>query len=130
MWFAWQIYPLSFIQIAKPIFNVPLQYPIKTAENRRFSVFRVYGSGTLVENWLIEGRGKKILIFVMRCVIWYHLHNLKNVKNIHGGVLILVTPRWVFFTFFKLCNWYQIAQRITFFFFDKVLIWRVLICKA
>ena len=28
--------------------------------------------------------------FVMRCAIWYHLHNLKNVKNTHGGVLILV----------------------------------------
>ena len=64
MWFAWQIYPLSFILIAKPIFSVPLQYPTKTAENRRFSVFRVYGSGTLVENWLIEGRGKKILIHI------------------------------------------------------------------
>ena len=22
--------------------------------------------------------------------IWYHLYNLKNVKNIHGGVLLLV----------------------------------------
>ena len=28
--------------------------------------------------------------YVMRCVIWYHLYNLKNVKNTHGGVLILV----------------------------------------
>ena len=26
----------------------------------------------------------------MRCAIWYHLCNLKNVKNTHGGVLILV----------------------------------------
>ena len=26
----------------------------------------------------------------MRCTIWYHLYNLKNVKNIHGGVLPLV----------------------------------------
>ena len=48
---------------------------------------------------------------VMRCAIWYHLYNLKNVKNIHGGMLILVklqaeakinTPPWVFFTFFNL----------------------------
>ena len=29
-------------------------------------------------------------IYVMRCAIWYHLRNLKNVKNTHGGVLILV----------------------------------------
>ena len=26
----------------------------------------------------------------MRSAIWYHLYNLKNVKNNHGGVLILV----------------------------------------
>ena len=62
----------------------------------------------------------------MWCVaIWYHLYNLKNVKNTLGGLLILVklhasasnftkidTP-WVFFMFFKLYKWYQIAQRIT-----------------
>ena len=29
-------------------------------------------------------------IHVMRCAIWYHLHNFKNVKNTHGGVLLLV----------------------------------------
>ena len=28
--------------------------------------------------------------FVVRCAIWYHLYNLKNMKNTHGGVLILV----------------------------------------
>ena len=40
--------------------------------------------------------------FVMRRAIWYHLHNFKNVKNTHGGVL------------FKLYKWYQIAQSITY----------------
>ena len=25
----------------------------------------------------------------MRCTIWYHLYNLKNMKNTHGGVLLL-----------------------------------------
>ena len=61
----------------------------------------------------------------MRCAIWYHLYNLKNVKNIDGRVLLLVkllkacnftksnTPPWVFFTFFELYSWYQIAQNIT-----------------
>ena len=52
---------------------------------------------------------------VMRCAIWYHLYNLINVKNTHGGMLILVrlqasacnftkinTPPWVFFAFFKI----------------------------
>ena len=24
----------------------------------------------------------------MRCAIWYHLYNLKNMKNTHGGVLV------------------------------------------
>ena len=43
----------------------------------------------------------------------------KNVKNTHGGVLLLVklpksnTPPCVFFRFFMLYKWYQIAQRIT-----------------
>ena len=62
----------------------------------------------------------------MRCAIWYYLHNLKNVRNAHGGVLILVklqaeacnftkinTLSWVFFTFFKLYKWYQIVQCTT-----------------
>ena len=26
----------------------------------------------------------------MFCAIWYHLYNFKNVKNIHGRVLLLV----------------------------------------
>ena len=30
------------------------------------------------------------MAYVVRCAIWYHLYNLKNVKNTHGGVLILV----------------------------------------
>ena len=49
------------------------------------------------------------------CAIWYHLYNLKNVKNTHGRVLNFskvagsalhlykkYTPPWVFFTFFKI----------------------------
>ena len=27
--------------------------------------------------------------FMVRCSIWYYLHNLRNVKNTHGRVLIL-----------------------------------------
>ena len=33
---------------------------------------------------------KENLVYVVRCEIWYHLYNLKNVKNTHGTVLILV----------------------------------------
>ena len=29
-------------------------------------------------------------LFVVRFAIWYHLYNLKNVKNIHERVLLLV----------------------------------------
>ena len=56
---------------------------------------------------------------MMRCAIWYHLHNFKNVKNTHGGVLLLVTlhksntPPWVPSTFFKFYKWYQTVQNIT-----------------
>ena len=31
-----------------------------------------------------------LVIYVVRCAIWYHVYNLKNVKNTYGGVLILV----------------------------------------
>ena len=64
---------------------------------------------------------------VMFCTIWYHWYNLKNVKNTHGGMLLLVklqasarnftksnTPPWVFFTFLKLYKCYQITQNITY----------------
>ena len=30
------------------------------------------------------------LTYMMRCAIWCRLYNFKNVKNTHGGVLILV----------------------------------------
>ena len=59
--------------------------------------------------------------YVVRCAIWYQLYNFKNVKNTHGGVLILAcnftkinAPPLVFFTFLKLYKCYQIAQRITY----------------
>ena len=28
--------------------------------------------------------------YEMHCAIWYHLYNLKNEKNTHEGVLLLV----------------------------------------
>ena len=63
--------------------------------------------------------------YAMFCLTWYHLCNIKNVKNTHGGVFSKVAGLacnftksnilpWVFFTFFKLCKWYQIAQHITY----------------
>ena len=61
--------------------------------------------------------------YVMHCAIRHYLYNLKNVRNVHGGVLLLVemlasacnftksnTPPQAFFTFIKLYKWYQMAQ--------------------
>ena len=60
------------------------------------------------------------------CAIQFHLYNLKNVRNTHGEVLLLVklqseicnaskssTPPWVFFTFFNLYKSYKTVQSIT-----------------
>ena len=50
---------------------------------------------------------------VLRDLVLFEQFN--NVKNTHGGVLLLGksdTPPWVFFTFFELYSWYQIAQNI------------------
>ena len=33
---------------------------------------------------------RKSRIVVMLCAIWFHLFNLKNVKNNHGGAILLV----------------------------------------
>ena len=62
-------------------------------------------------------------VYQMLCAIWHHLYNLTNIKSIHGGMSLVVnlqayftksnTPPRVFFTFLKLYEWYQIAQRIT-----------------
>ena len=40
--------------------------------------------------------------FMVRCAIWYHLHNLKIVKNTHGGVLILVELQALAYKFTKI----------------------------
>ena len=47
-------------------------------------------------------------VFEMLCAVWYHLYNLENVKNTHGGVVLLVKVI-VFhgcFSRFKLCKLY------------------------
>ena len=65
----------------------------------------------------------KTKLHVIFCTIWYHLYNFKNLEKTDGRVLLLVkllvfnftkssTPPSMFFTFFKLYKWYQIAQRI------------------
>ena len=39
---------------------------------------------------LVLGYPRHYTTNVVCCVIWYHLYSLKNVKNTHGRVLILV----------------------------------------
>ena len=69
---------------------------------------------------------------LMLCTTWYHLHNLKIVRNSHGGVLLSVsvhglacnfnksnTRSWVFFPFIKLHKWYQIVQNISYYYYYK-----------
>ena len=31
-----------------------------------------------------------VLVYETLCAIWYHFYNLKNVINIHGGILLLI----------------------------------------
>ena len=70
----------------------------------------------------------------MRCAIWYYLYNLENVKNTHGGVLILLkasacnftkinTPPWVFFTFLDIfCKTFWIEFKTS---SKQVLFWTI-----
>ena len=51
--------------------------------------------------------------FEMLCAIWYHLYNLKNVKNTRGGMLKPATLlkvtllHWSFSCILKLYKWYR-----------------------
>ena len=41
------------------------------------------------------------------------VEKLKNMKNTHRGVFTSNTFSWVFFMFFKLYKWYQIALSVS-----------------
>ena len=51
-------------------------------------------------------------LYEMRCAVWYHLYNLKNVKNIHEGVLLKVKG---VFHVFELYKSYQTVKRTTYY---------------
>ena len=106
-WFATGLKPDSFCQ---PAFYLTLiNHVTKTfLKESSFSATYHYPFH-IIQDW--------VSLNVMRCAIWYHLCNSKNVKNTHVGVLLLVklqaeawnftksnTRAWVFFTFFKLSN--------------------------
>ena len=57
----------------------------------------------------------------MFCVIWYHLYNLKNVKNTQGEALLLVTSTFVSYTLentFGKCD-SETSPEIEFYFLKK-----------
>ena len=71
---------------------------------------------------------------VMLCGICYHLYNLKNVKNTHGGVLFLVklqasvynftrslSPPWVFSRYLNCANGTK-SRKASQIFFEKILL--------
>ena len=60
-------------------------------------IFRLkrWGGKQLIGEMGLKGRDFKglfdnIFSYAMRCAIWYHLYNFKNVKTTHGGVFFLV----------------------------------------
>ena len=66
----------------------------------------------------------KFLIYYMKCLVQFaqyvlfvkrekHPRRIVTFSKVVSFSLQSNTPPWVFFTFFKLCKWYQIEQRIT-----------------
>ena len=74
--------------------------------------------GPLFTQWnCLLSQAKLSSLDVVLCPIWYHMYDLKNVKNTHGGVLLLVsfkllacnfaksnTPPWGFLLFVNCVN--------------------------
>ena len=90
--------------------NIPVDLVKRSLADRQW--IQVYADTEyfLKINLKSPGKNKKVRskdmipfakYIVMRCAIWYHLYELKNVKNTHGQKSKSNTPPWVFFTFFK-----------------------------
>ena len=54
----------------------------------------------------------------MLCAIWYHLHNLKNLKNAHGEVLLLVKLQEKYRKKAVLISIYSLAVPVLYFFMN------------
>ena len=54
--------------------------------------FTVYfiRSVLFTRKWVTFKQSQESTIFVMRCAFWYHSCSIKDVKNIYGGVLLLI----------------------------------------
>ena len=73
-------------------------------------LFRKNSQRLLVDNYFRKRSASQMFgwvlntsLYVVRCAIWYHLYNLKNVEITRGGVLILVKLQaWAYATLLKL----------------------------
>ena len=90
--------------------NIPVDLTERSLADRQW--IQVYADTEyfLKINLKSPGKNKKVRwkdmipfakYIVMRCAIWYHLYELKNMKNTHNKKSKSNTPPWVFFTFFK-----------------------------
>ena len=71
--------------------------------NTAFKVATLVGENAFVGSWRLFHceYPKPYSLYVVRCAIWYYLYNLKNVKNTHGGMLILVKLQAERTTYYK-----------------------------
>ena len=71
-----------------PTTHVVISHPIKRTDSKRLAmkIGEIQSHLRKLQIDMIENGN----ITVMRCAIWDHLYNLKNVKNVHRGMLILV----------------------------------------
>ena len=96
--------------------------------------FTVYfiRSVLFTRKWVTFKQSQESTIFVMRCAFWYHSCIIKNVKNIYGGVLLLIKLQATllkvtflsecFSRFFKSNKWYHMVQSISFDHWQKSLL--------
>ena len=54
-----------------------------------------------------------LALYETLCAIWYHLYNLENVKNFHGGVLFLVKLKPCNFTYHSSRGAFQVCLNCT-----------------
>ena len=69
--------------------NWPLRFGTKFRreghQKPRYHKPKLSRKGELVKKKVSNRASNSFNTYVMLCAIWYHLHNLKNVKNTHGG---------------------------------------------
>ena len=112
--------------------GIEMEHSVKMVNSEKKLIYHFWDFSGVFETFLSANVKSKFIIervvtstsinefgikYVVRCAIWYHFYNLKNVKNTHGGVMILVklqasacsfteinTPPWVYFMFLNCTN--------------------------